>query len=635
MGWMMRIVFLVFLFSLRCLTAEMTTETPLIPRELLFGNPEKTSAKISPDGESFSYLAPDENDILNVWVASLNQAGEASQVTFDRKRGVRQYFWQANNRAILFLQDKDGDENWHVYQTDLATLITRDLTPFEGVKAEIVAIESKFPDEMLIQLNQRDASCFDVYRLNLNHGELALELENPGHMVGWYADHNLKVRAAASYGPDGSAIIHLKNKEDASWREFLKLAPTESGSIQSFSADNCSLYVMSTLDGNTSRLLNINCDSGETTILYEDPRFDLSSLVLHPITHALEAIEVEREKHEWVSIDHSFKEDCDLLTQRFNTPFSLVSRDLSNSHWIVISQSDRHPGQFYYFNRLTKEVRFLFTTQPSLEKYPLSSMQPITFQARDGMTLYGYLTLPEGKNPSNLPAVLLVHGGPWSRDSWCLSPTVQWLANRGYAVFQINYRGSTGYGKEYLNAGNREWAGKMHDDLLDGKEWLIKKGYSHPDKVAIMGGSYGGYAALVGLTFTPDEFCCGIDIVGPSNLITLLKTFPPYWKPLKAKMDLRVGNIENDEEFLKSRSPLFKADQIKKPLLIGQGANDPRVKQAESDQVVNALREKNIPVEYMLFTDEGHGFVRPENRLKFFAAAELFLAKYLGGRFEQ
>lgn len=607
---------------------------PLIPRKLLFGNPEKTSAKLSPDGTKLAYLAPDANNVLNVWVRDLQKGGTDKQVTNDHKRGIRQYMWQFNNAAILYIQDKDGDENWHLYQTNIATQATKDLTPFEGVKAEIVDGDPRFPNEILVQMNKRDSTLFDVYRLNLQTGQLDLDTENPGDVIGWLADHNLQVRASQSVTEDGSTLIRVRNQVTSPWRDWLRVAPTEIGEIEDFTADNQSLYVLTSLDANTSRLLKINIKTGERIVVAEDPNYDLSDIILHPTTYALEAIGVERDKYEWMPVDSQVRADFQFLSDRFQGSFMLASRDLANQNWIVISLSDVRPSHFYLYRRSTKSLEFLFSTQRALERYQLSPMQPIRFQARDGMILHGYLTLPYGIEPRNLPTVLLVHGGPWARDSWGLQPMVQWLANRGYAVLQINFRGSTGYGKAYLNAGNREWANKMHQDLLDGKEWMISKGYANPRKIAIMGGSYGGYATLVGLAFTPDAFCCGIDIVGPSNLITLLQTLPPYWKPMKTIMDIRLGKLETEEEFLKSRSPLFKVDQIKKPLLIAQGANDPRVKQAESDQIVNAMRQKHIPVEYLLFPDEGHGFARPENRLKFYAAAEAFLVNYLGGRSE-
>lgn len=614
--------------------ASQASSPPLIPRRLLFGNPEKTAAKISPDGTKLAYLAPDKNNVLNVWVRDLQKEGNDQQVTSDQKRGIREFLWQYDNAHVLYIQDNEGDENHHLYQTDIQTKETKNLTPFKGVKVELVDADPSLPNVMLIGMNRRDPTLFDVYRLDLPTGEITLDTENPGGVIDWTADHALNIRVSQSYTDDGSTLIRVRDNSSSPWRDFLTFGPLESGSVLGFTADNQSLYVMTNHDVNTSRLLTVGLTDGKENVIVQDPNYDLSSVKLHPTTHALEAVGLVREKPDWIPIDPQFKEDETFLEKEFKGPFAIASGDLSNQNWIVAALSDVRPAHFYLYNRSSKKLYFLFTTQPALEKYQLSPMQPITYQSRDGLSLHGYLTLPSGVEPRNLPAILVVHGGPWARDTWGLNPLAQWLANRGYAVLQINFRGSTGYGKDFLNAGDREWGDKMHNDLLDGKKWLIDQGTADPKKVAIYGGSYGGYATLAALAFTPDEFCCGVDIVGPSNLITLMQTLPPYWMPLKVTFDRRLGNLEKDEEFLKSRSPLFKADQINKPLLIAQGANDPRVKQAESDQIVAAMRSKGLPVDYLLFPDEGHGFARPENRLKFYASAEQFLAKYLGGRSE-
>ena len=314
--------------------------------------------------------------------------------------------------------------------------------------------------------------------------------------------------------------------------------------------------------------------------------------------------------------------------------FFIISRDNADTTWVVAFTVDNGPVPFYAYDRKSQKATFLFDNQPELNKYTLATIEPISFTSRDGLTIHGYLTLPQGEQKTDLPMVLNVHGGPWGRDAWGYRPDAQWFANRGYACLQVNFRGSTGYGKNFLNAGDREWGRNMHNDLVDAVQWAIDKGITDPKKVAIFGGSYGGYAALVGATFTPDLFCCAVDIVGPSNLNTLIRTIPPYWSTFRATFHKRVGNPDTEEEFLNSRSPLFRVDQIKIPILIGQGANDPRVKQAESEQIVEAMKSKGIDYEYMLFPDEGHGFAKPENRLKFYAAAEKFLAKYLGGRYE-
>jgi dipeptidyl aminopeptidase/acylaminoacyl peptidase len=607
--------------------------TPIIPRQVLFGNPEKASLRISPKGDRLAFLAPNEQNVLNVWVSDLDMQN-VKQVTRDENQGIRRFSWQLDGAHILYAQDKDGNEDTHLYQTDLHTLETKNLTPYEGVKVGIVASEPQFPDEVLIQMNRRDPTLFDVYRLNLQTGELTLDTENPGGVVDWVADHQLQIRASLSYTPDGSSLIRLRMGADKPWYDFMTVDPLDNANIVGFSPDGESVYLLTDVNTNTSRLLKIDLETMNEELILVDPDYDLASLMTNPQSAKLEAVGIEREKFEWIVLDPDLKKDFDYLANTLKTSFSIASRDLQDRLWIVASHSDQKPTHYHLYHRSSPQLDFLFSTQPKLEQFSLSPMNPITYSARDGMKLHGYLTLPLEVDPHNLPSVLLVHGGPWSRDSWGLDGLVQWLANRGYAVMQINFRGSTGYGKEHVNAGNKEWSKKMHLDLLDGKEWLVSQGIADPDKVAIYGGSYGGYATLVGLSYTPDEFCCGVDIVGPSNLITLLNTLPPYWNPLKASMDRRIGSLEEDEEFLKACSPLFKCNHIRKPLLIGQGANDPRVKQAESDQIVAAMRQNNLPVQYLLFEDEGHGFAKPQNRLKFFAAAEKFLAQYLGGRCE-
>jgi dipeptidyl aminopeptidase/acylaminoacyl peptidase len=371
--------------------------------------------------------------------------------------------------------------------------------------------------------------------------------------------------------------------------------------------------------------------SGQRTVIAQDPGFDVSFVVSRPKTNELEAVVFLRERRDFQIFDKSFEADFAAIKKLRDADVSDISADLANDKWVVTLESDDAPVYYYLYNRGTKNATLLFSNRPELEKYTLAKVKPIQYKARDGMTIYGYLTLPAGVEAKGLPMVVFPHGGPWGRDLWGYDPYAQWLANRGYAVLQPNFRSSTGYGKQYLNAGDRQWAGTMHTDLLDGKEWVVQQGIADAKKICIMGGSYGGYATLAGLAFSPDAFACGVDIVGPSNLNTLLKSIPPYWSTFLAVFHKRMGE---DEAFLKTQSPLFKADQIKSPLLIGQGANDPRVNKAESDQIVAAMRKNNKPVEYYVFPDEGHGFARPENRMAFNAAAEEFLAKYLSGRFE-
>jgi dipeptidyl aminopeptidase/acylaminoacyl peptidase len=605
---------------------------PLIPRAALFGNPERAQPRLSPDGSRLAYLAPD-NGVLNVWVRSLDK-DDASVVTADKKRGIRNFSWQWDGEHILYIQDRDGDENWHVYQTNLKTRATRDLTPFEGIQAQFVAADSAQPDTLLLALNKRDPSLHDVYRLDLRSSELELDTENPGDVLGWTADHALIVRVAQATAPDGGTILRVRDDAKSPWRELTSWGPDESfGGVAAVSPDGRSVYLISSVGANTARLMELELATGQSRVIAEDPQYDVNDVMTHPTSHKLEAVEFVRARSEWLPVDKALEADFAALKQVRKGDIGVASRDLADRTWVVAYLADDAPVHYYAFDRGTRKATLLFSNRPALEGKRLAEMRPVSFKARDGLMLHGYLTLPTGSAGKKLPMVVNVHGGPWGRDTWGLDNEAQWLANRGYAVLQVNFRGSTGYGKQHLNAGDREWAGKMHTDLLDGKQWAIEQGYADPAKVAIMGGSYGGYATLVGVAFTPDAFTCGVDIVGPSNLETLLKSIPPYWKNFAAVFHKRMGRLE-ETEFLKSRSPLYKADQIKVPLLIAQGANDPRVKQAESDQIVQAMRKNSKPVDYYVYPDEGHGFARPENRMAFYAASEQFLARCLGGRAE-
>jgi len=611
-------------------SAQQKFSTKLIPRSVLFGNPERSNPIISPDGKQLGYLAP-VNGVLNVWIRTLGE-NDDRPVTSDTKRGIHIFAWQYDNRHILYAQDADGDENWRIYHTEIATTQTRNLTPFEKVQASIVAYEWHTPDVLLMQSNQRDESLFDVHRLNLTTGAIDMDTENPGDVAGWNADNNLNVRAAQVMTPDGGTVIRVRNDVSSPWRELIQWGPDETfGGVMGFSPDNQKLWVATSLDVNAARLLEIDIATGAQRVLASDPQFDISGIEIQPRTNKLQVARFVKQRFSYEFLDPSIQEDFELLQRTHPGDIVSLSRSLDDSQWIVTYYRDEAPMEWYLYFRPVKRISFLFSARPELENYQLATMEPIEYPARDGMTIYGYLTLPAGLAPQRLPMVLLVHGGPWHRDFWGYNPWAQWLANRGYVVLQSNFRGSTGYGKQYINAGDRQWAGAMHTDLLDAKDWAVKRGLADPDRVCIMGGSYGGYATLAGLAFSPDAFCCGVDIVGPSNLNTLLATIPPYWSTMVAAFHKRMGA---DEEFLNSQSPLFKAQEIKAPLMIGQGANDPRVKQAESDQIAAAVRANGQPVEYYNFPDEGHGFLRPENNMAFNAAVEQFLAKYLGGRAE-
>jgi len=610
---------------------------PLIPRTVLFGNPKRSNPQLSPDGKVLAYLAPDDRDVLQVWLRTFGEDDDRV-LTADRKRGIRMYMWAYDGRQLLYFQDADGDENWHIYAADVAGGAVRDLTPFAGVQAQIVAVDPDWPQEILVSMNLRDRHVHDVFRVNLRNGAVEPDTENPGNVFDWLADAKLQVRAAVAIRPDGGYDLTIRDTPGGPWRRLLEWGPDDSGSLVTFSKDNTTLYVRSSQDANAIRLLAVSPEDGTQTPVAEDPQYDMGGMFIHPLTREIQAVAFYRETLQWQVLDASVAADFEALGKVRRGEFKVTGGDLADRTWIVTYNVDDGPVHYYAYDRASRAATLLFTNQPALEGVPLARMEPVSFPARDGLTLHGYLTRPThpagGAAGEKPPAVLLVHGGPWGRDCWGYHPGVQWLANRGYAVLQVNFRGSAGYGRAFLNAGNREWAGKMHDDLIDGVGWLGETGGVDAERIAIMGGSYGGYATLVGLTFTPEAFACGVDVVGPSNLVTLLRNAPPYWAPFMPMMHYRVGHVERDEEFLKSRSPLFRAEQIRRPLLIGQGANDPRVKQAESDQIVAAMRKANLPVEYVVYADEGHGFARPANQLHFHARAEGFLAKHLGGRAE-
>lgn len=606
----------------------------LIPRRVLFGNPEKANPQISPDGTRMAYLAP-VNNVLNVWVGVIG-GDDYRPVTQDTDRGVRFYFWASDNRHIMYIQDVGGNENWRLYATNLETKETRDLTPFENVQVQVIAHDKHFPDELLIAMNKENPQVYDVYHLDLITGELALQAKNPGNIITWVADTEFKVRGAVEAMPDGGLNLLVRDKEESDWKKIVTWGPDDalSSGPTGFTKDGQSLYLEDARNANASRLVKLHLATGDLSVIAQDPRYDVETVMIHPDTYEVQAVTFNRDRVEWQVLDELIKLDFDMIRQLHHGDFTIANRDDADNTWVIAFTVDNGPVAYYVYNRQKQSAEFLFNNQPELSQYAMATMQPVTFTARDGLTVHGYLSLPLGARNKNLPMVLNVHGGPWARNTWGYMAEAQWLANRGYACFQVNYRGSTGYGKDFLNAGDREWGRNMHNDLVDAVNWAIEQGIADPGKVAIYGGSYGGYAALVGATFTPDLFCCAVDIVGPSNLVTLIKTIPPYWSTFLATFHKRVGNPDTEEEFLQSRSPLFKVDQIKIPMLIAQGANDPRVKQAESEQIIAAMKSKGIDYEYMLFPDEGHGFAKPENRLKFYAAAEKFLAQHLGGRYE-
>jgi len=611
----------------------MPAPPTLIPRSILFGNPEQAAPRLSPDGARIGWLAPDEG-VLNVWVQDSPNA-PARVVTHDRETGVRSYFFAEDDEHLLYLQDKDGDEDWHLWAVGFSDGDIRDLTPHEGVRVGDLFTDPKRPNEILVGMNRRDPQVFDLHRLNLATGEEKLEAENRGDYVGWLIDHSFRVRGATAACADGGFELLVSRKPGGDFESFLRWGPEDNGSAIGFAPGQESLYIEDSLHSDTTELYEIGLDGAGRRVLARRDGVDVGSLIVHPTTHRVQAAGFALHRLEWEVLDSSIEPDLRALGDVAPGEIVPVSRDRADRRWLVSFSSDLDPGVYWSYDREGQGATHLFDTRPELKDYTLAPMQPAAIRASDGLDLPAYLTLPPSGEQKGLPLVLNVHGGPWARDEWGYDPEAQWLANRGYAVLQVNFRGSTGFGKKFLNAGNREWGARMQEDLTDAVRWAVSQGYADSRRAAIYGGSYGGYAALAGAAFTPDLFCCAVDIVGPSSIGTLIESIPPYWEPLKHVFRVRVGDIETEREFLEARSPLFHVDKMEVPLLIAQGANDPRVKQAESEQIVEALRARGKEVEYLLFEDEGHGFSRPENRMAFYAAAERFLAKHLGGRVEE
>jgi len=616
---------------------------PLIPRQVLFGNPTRSAGQISPDGKWLSWLAP-KDGVMNVWVAPVADLTAAKAMTNSTDRPIRQYFWAPDGKSVLYIQDKGGDEDFLLYGIDVATGVEKTLTPFEKTRVQLVGASNTIKDKLLVGVNNRDPRFHDVHMLDLGTGELTLVMQNDAY-AGFLADDNLKLRMAvrpnAAGGMDFFPIVDGKVAETATERTALEDSLTTSPA--GFTTDGKTMYWIDSRGRNTAALIAQDVATGEKRVIAENDKADIGGTMSDPKTGEVEAYSFTYLTTEWTATDPAIKASLDWLGSKLEGDFGVQSRTEDDSKWVVWNDPVTSPIKAYIYDRKANTLTEFYTGRPDLVGAPLQKMHPVEIKSRDGLTLPSYLTLPAGTDPNGdgvpdaaVPLVLLVHGGPWARDGYGYNGYHQWLANRGYAVMSVNFRGSTGFGKEFVNAGNLEWGKKMHNDLIDAVDWAIARGVTSADKVAIMGGSYGGYATLAGLTFTPDKFACGVDIVGPSNLETLLATIPPYWAPMVSQFHERMGNPNTPEglALLKERSPLYSADKIVKPLLIGQGANDPRVKQAESDQIVAAMKASNIPVTYVLYPDEGHGFAKPNNNIAFNAVTENFLATCLGGRAE-
>jgi dipeptidyl aminopeptidase/acylaminoacyl peptidase len=629
--------------------------THLIPRTALFGNPVKAQARLSPDGRYISFLAP-KNGVLNVWLAPFGKLEAAKPITDDKKRGIRQHLWADDGKHILFLQDEGGDENWRVYSVDVESHKQVDLTPLKNVRAEIVGMSHERPDVALVALNDRVPEYHDLYEINIATGDRKLVERNDHEFAGYLEDLQLHPKLAVKTLEDGGGEIYRNTSKG--WEPFLKYGRDDSLTTRPVIVEEGgnSALMLSSIERDKAALIRVDLNTGKQSVVGQSDKADVSEVWLDPKSRKPQAFGVEYMTTEIQPLEPAMTQDIQRLTTALGPQFEVVSRTLDDTKWVVAVDDPVKVVSSYLYDRASGKVTKLFDQRPELTGAPLRPMKPVEIKTRDGLSLVGYLTLPAApaepstvgphgapgvvvapdRPASPVPLILDVHGGPWARDSYGFNGEHQWLANRGYAVLSVNYRGSTGFGKKFINAGDHEWARNMHNDLLDAVDWAVKEKITQPDKVAIYGGSYGGYATLVGLTFTPDKFACGVDIVGPSNLFTLLNSIPPYWKSFFEDMVRRIGDPRTAEgrELLKQRSPLTHVDKISKPLLIGQGANDPRVKQAEADQIVAAMKSRKLPVTYVLYPDEGHGFARPQNRISFYAVAEGFLAKCLGGQAE-
>lgn len=619
---------------------------PLIDRELFFGDPEISGAQISPDGAHVTFLKPFKG-VRNIWVKTADQPfDKARPITADTTRPVTSYFWSRDSKYVLYVQDKGGDENFRIYAVDPRAAGTpvpaaRDLTPMPKVRAMIIDVPKVSPTEIIVGLNDRRPDLHDVYRLSIVTGERTLLWKNEQNVAGWVTDTKGALRVGLRQTPDGGT--ELLRIEGDSLVAFYTVTADESVSPEQFTVDGSALYLVTDkgkeLDKSELQLCDIK--TGKVTLVERDPEneVDFGSALFSDVTNELLATFYVGDRTRVYPRQKAFGEDwAKMLTLLPAGEVAIGSTTADESIWLVAVSSDVDPGSRYLYNRKSAKLELLYRSRPNLPGENLAPMKPVVYKARDGMSIHAYLVAPKGVPSQNLPVVIMPHGGPWVRDIWGYNALAQFLANRGYAVFMPNFRGSTGYGKHHLNAGNKQWGtGFMQHDLTDGVQYLVKERIADPKRVAIFGGSYGGYATLAGVAFTPDLYAAGVSYVGPSNIITLLKSIPPYWAPMKRTFAIRVGDIEKPEDLkvLTEQSPLNSAKNIKAPLLVIQGANDPRVKKAESDQIVVALRDLGRTVEYMVAPDEGHGFAGRENRLAAFTALEKFLAKQIGGRYQE
>ncbi len=605
----------------------------LIPRRVLLGSPKRWQPMVSPDGARIAYLAPNEHDALQIWIRTIGKSDD--RCVSNERRSIHIYEWAWDSKTILYRQDNEGDENFHIYAIDLETGNARDLIPWPSVRCQNTMTSAKRPGEILAGLNVRDRKLMDVWRIDLGTGAATLEVENPGDVIWWVADDDLVARAARVRTPDDGFEVRVRTDAGAAWRTILRAAPDEGVFPLAFNEDGREIFLLSSLGSDTIRVVARDIESGDDRVIASMDGFDAERVMIDPTRHVIQAVSFEPARRQWIVIDPSIAADFEAIRSLDDGDFRVASRDSDDRKWIVEFQSAHRSTRYFLWDRAAKKAAFLFSDRPELDQLQLAEVRPIKYRARDGMEVHGYIAIPAGLEPRNLPLVLNVHGGPWLRDYWTLNMWTQLLANRGYVVLQLNFRGSMGYGMKHLHAGDRQWGRAMQDDLTDAVKWAVAEGIADRERITIIGLSYGGYAAVAGAAFTPDVYKCAIDLCGNCNLFTMIRSFPPYIA-MRALWNARVGNPDDpaDKELLTNASPLFAADKIRIPLLIALGANDSRVKQSEAEQIVAAIEKNGGTATYVLYSDEGHGLVRPANNQDFMARVEKFLAVHLGGRYE-
>lgn len=599
------------------------------PLKDFFRNPEAAGYQISPDGTKLLFCAPYKNR-LNLFVQEIGK-DKPLRITDLTERDPLDFYWKGND-AVLFEIDSKGDENTQIFVVSPNGGKPKNLTPFQNVQAAVIDNLEDHPTDILVSLNKRNPEIFDLYRLNVKTGEIKSEVENPGYHDEWLADNAGVVRLAVG-GTGETRSVYYRDKPGQDFRTVMTVNYRETFKPLFFDFDDKHLYAASNIGRDKAAVVKFDpLSAKEVEVVFEHPTVDVETLWRSKKRKKIIAVEYDFEKRRLEILDKEFEQQFAALKQALKGAAAEIHVDWNRdeTQWIVYATSDRDPGRYWLYDAQKQKATPLSATMPWLDPEDMAEMKPIKFEARDGMVLYGYLTLPKGKAPKNLPMILNPHGGPWWRDYWGFNPEVQFFANRGYAVLQINFRGSTGYGRRYTEAGYKQWGQKMQDDLTDGVQWAVKQGYADPKRIAIYGASYGGYAALCGLAFTPEIYACGIDYVGVSNLFTWLQDIPPYWKPFEFQFNEMVGHPVKDKDMLTAASPIFHIDKIQAPLLVIHGANDPRVKQKEADQIVAALKKRGVEVEYLLKTNEGHGFTNEENRLEAYMLIEKFLSKHLG-----